>query len=280
MPELSLYEHRARAKALVDAAIAVVDRQPYYYQHQRPTEVEALLDADPDLQRSIVISLMALASTDVPPAKRLRGVFGGDEIQSPVRLVSELGSQRPPFTRGDVVLLLALAAHALRRATRSRGVARHGARLGPDRRGREGGAARRRRRARGAHPRSRQGARRVPRRREEPAGEGSRPPPRAAPAGGLGRLGRRRRSLAVRHRRHVGHRVARPSRVAHRTGRGDDRPVLGRERRGAVEGLAHAGEGARRCRRRRTGPRRDARRRPCLPFDRSRAGLRVGREAL
>ena len=117
VPELSLYEHRARAKALVDAAIAVVDRQPYYYQHQRPTEVEALLDADPDLQRSIVISLMALASTDVPPAKRLRGVFGGDEIQSPVRLVSELGSQRPPFTRGDVVLLLALAAHALRRAT-------------------------------------------------------------------------------------------------------------------------------------------------------------------
>ena len=115
VPELSLYEHRARVKALVDRAIGAVDKQPYYF--QRPAEVQALLDADPHLQRSIVISLMALASTDIPPMKRLRGVFGGDEIQAPVRIISELGSQRPPFTRGDVVLLLALAAHALRNAT-------------------------------------------------------------------------------------------------------------------------------------------------------------------
>src|SRR5690349_16367800 len=114
LDELSLYEHRARAKALVDPAVAAVDKQPYYF--QRPAEVQALLDADPDLQRSIVISLMSLASTDIPPMKKLRGLLGGDEIQAPVRLISELGSQRPPFTRGDVVLLLALAAHALRNA--------------------------------------------------------------------------------------------------------------------------------------------------------------------
>ena len=44
-------------------------------------------------------------------------MFGGDEIQAPARIISELGSQRPPFTRGDVVLLLAMAAHALRNAT-------------------------------------------------------------------------------------------------------------------------------------------------------------------
>ena len=68
------------------------------------------------MQRSIVLSLFALASTDVPAVRRLRAAFGGDEIQTPVRIIGELGSQRPPFTRGDIVLLLAMAAHALRNA--------------------------------------------------------------------------------------------------------------------------------------------------------------------
>jgi hypothetical protein len=114
LPDLSLYEHRARARSLVDPAIAVVERIPYYF--QTPPEVMALVAADPDLQRSIVISLMALASTDIPPLRKLRGMLGGDDIQAPVRIIAELGSQRPPFTRNDVVLLLALAAHALRQA--------------------------------------------------------------------------------------------------------------------------------------------------------------------
>jgi hypothetical protein len=114
LPDLSLYEHRARAKSLVDPAIAVVERTPYYF--QTPPEVMALVAADPDLQRSIVISLMALASTDIPPLRKLRGMLGGDDIQAPVRIIAELGSQRPPFTRNDVVLLLALAAHAIRQA--------------------------------------------------------------------------------------------------------------------------------------------------------------------
>jgi len=66
--ERSLYQHRARAKALVDPAMAAVDRQPWY--HVTPPEVQALVDADPDLQRSIVISLMSLASTDISAMRR------------------------------------------------------------------------------------------------------------------------------------------------------------------------------------------------------------------
>src|SRR3954469_1060607 len=94
--------------------MVVVERQPYYYAITPPPEVQALVDADPDMQRSIVISLMALATTDVSPIRRLRRAFDGDDIHTPVRLVGQLGTARPPFTRGDVVLLLALAAHALR----------------------------------------------------------------------------------------------------------------------------------------------------------------------
>src|SRR3954453_20208755 len=94
--------------------MVAVERQPYYYAITPPPEVQALVDADPDMQRSIVISLMALATTDVSPIPRARRAFDGDDIQTPVRLVGQLGTARPPFTRGDVVLLLALAAHALR----------------------------------------------------------------------------------------------------------------------------------------------------------------------
>jgi hypothetical protein len=125
--ELTLYEHRERAGAIVDRAMqgalnrwAVADAP----------EVRSLAAAPPDLQRSIVIVLLdRISSGRVIPDWALGDHMPMEQVISTAtpwagqsagrmeyaRVLGTFGSRRPPFTRGDVRLLLELATHALRR---------------------------------------------------------------------------------------------------------------------------------------------------------------------
>ncbi len=115
--DLSLAEHRRRAGKVVDAAIAATAARPYFVSSLAP--VRALLDLPPDELRSVVVVLMDRATPGGTVLDQVRGVVGGMPpgwIAS--KVLAALGIRRPRFSRGDVVLLLTMAAGALGGARR------------------------------------------------------------------------------------------------------------------------------------------------------------------
>ena len=109
LAELSLQQHRQRAREAVDRAIGATVSQPWNI--AAIPEVRALRDAPPDELRSIVIVLLDRASGGIF-ADQLEGSMGGWTVG---RVLGAIG-KRPAFTRGDTNLLLTLAAQALRGA--------------------------------------------------------------------------------------------------------------------------------------------------------------------
>lgn len=116
--DLTLPEHRARAKPYVDRAMAAVRalRHGAYGQPMRDVhEIMALVALEPDLQRSIVIDLLARrAAAMTTRAKLLSFRSPADDAFSLGRAQGVFASRVIPFTTGDAAILMHLTAEMLR----------------------------------------------------------------------------------------------------------------------------------------------------------------------
>ena len=120
--ERSIGDHEQRAKALVDEAIAIAEANPWF--DPSTPEIVALREAGVDMQRSIVIALLARAGEPTSGGGRVlvSRLLGGPRRRPvadvPTRILGTI-TARPPFTRAEVAWLLDTAARVLRTDTAS-----------------------------------------------------------------------------------------------------------------------------------------------------------------
>jgi hypothetical protein len=108
--DLTLEEHERRAGPAVDAAIRAAAM--VYVDYASLPEIQALREAPPDELRSIIVVLLARADA----GSRAELEASGEDLMRGWRVGRVLAAvgKRPPFSRGDVALLLQLATRALR----------------------------------------------------------------------------------------------------------------------------------------------------------------------
>jgi hypothetical protein len=119
VPELTLAQHRDRARAAVDEAIRAVRLDRAWNGARKIPEVAALHALKPEEQRSAAIELLARAvgmSPDEPTHVSTDGLI----LQSAVtQLYATFANRAIPYTRGDAEILLELAASAIRHGRRN-----------------------------------------------------------------------------------------------------------------------------------------------------------------
>ena len=119
VPELTLPQHRDRARAAVDHAIRAVRLGRVWTGVNRVPEVAALHALAPEMQRSVAIDLLARAVGDSPeePVSSSKGAM---DIESAVSgIYATFAGRAIPYTRGDAEILLELAVAAIRRSRRN-----------------------------------------------------------------------------------------------------------------------------------------------------------------
>ena len=120
VPELTLAQHRDRARAAVDDAVRAVRLDRTWTGANRLPEVAALHALTPEQQRSVAIDLLARAvgmSPDEPALIDTDGLL----MQSAVtRTYGTFANRKIPYTRADSEILLELAVTAIRRSRRNR----------------------------------------------------------------------------------------------------------------------------------------------------------------
>jgi hypothetical protein len=120
VPELTLAQHRDRARVAVDEAVRAVRLDPDWVAVGRIPEVAALHALDPDRQRSVAIELLARAvgmSPDEPTGMSTDGLLLHSAV---TRVYASFANRTIPYTRGDAEIQLELAVTAIRSARRSR----------------------------------------------------------------------------------------------------------------------------------------------------------------
>ena len=106
IPELTLDEHRGRARTAVDEAVRAVRLDRFSTGVGKVTEVAALHALTPEEQRSVVIDLLALA-VGMSPDGTLPPSTDGLIIQSAVvGVYATFANRRIPYTRRDADILL------------------------------------------------------------------------------------------------------------------------------------------------------------------------------
>lgn len=118
VPELTLREHQARVKDAIDDALDAARGMGYaiYWEPPRQIpEVEELHQLSPDLQRSVVIDLIARQANGAPIRERLRRIRTtvSDRLVYG-RLLASFSNRAIPYTRTDAVILLHLASTLVR----------------------------------------------------------------------------------------------------------------------------------------------------------------------
>lgn len=120
-PELTLREHQGRVKGAVDRALDATRGIGYaiYWQPPRQIpEVEALHQLSPDLQRSVVIDLLARQANGTPIRHRFLSIMA--QVSPALiygRLLASFSNRVMPYTRSDAVILLHLANTLIRKGS-------------------------------------------------------------------------------------------------------------------------------------------------------------------
>ena len=119
VPELTLPQHRDRARAAVDPAIRAVRLGTVWTGVSRVPEVAALHALAPEMQRSVAIDLLARA-IGMSPEERAYVETDALLMQSAVtRIYATFAARVIPYTRRDAEILLELAVSAIRRSRRN-----------------------------------------------------------------------------------------------------------------------------------------------------------------
>ena len=115
VPELTLPQHRDRARAAVDAAVRAVRLGRATVGANKIPEVAALHALSPERQRSVAIDLLARA-VGMSPDEPTRIDTDGLLMQSAVTgIYATFAARAIPYTRADAEILLELAVTAIRR---------------------------------------------------------------------------------------------------------------------------------------------------------------------